>query len=225
MRKSIHAEVRPEIGKRIRELRKRLHLTQEGLAAHCKVHQAMVARWESGELGVPGEAIAVMAKLAGEPDKWWWLGLLGIKEDDLGSVRAEGRYALVPLLKEAAAAGTGRIVTEKEIDSYLSFPKEWLPARNVTALKVKGDSMSPIIEDGYIVLVDTSQRDPARLIGSMVAAREDGGITIKWLRKEGKFYQLVPQHTSVRHPVRVLTADQDFGIVGRVVKWIGEPPK
>jgi SOS-response transcriptional repressor LexA len=225
MRKSIHAEVRPEIGKRIRELRKRLNLTQEGLAAHCKVHQGMIARWESGELQVPGDALVIIGRLASEPDKWWWWQLIGLKEEDFGSVRAEGRYALVPLLKEAVAAGTGRIVTEKEIDSYLTFPKEWLPARNVTALKVKGDSMSPIIEDGYIVLVDTSQRDPGRLIGSMVAAREDDAVTIKWLRKEGKFYQLVPQHTSVRHPVRILTPDQDFGIVGRVIKWIGEPPK
>lgn len=85
--------------------------------------------------------------------------------------------------------------------------------------------MSPILEPGYIVLVDTGDRDPRRLVNQMVAARADDGVTIKWLRKEKETYILLPNHTSLRHPVRIISPGSDsVSIVGRVVKWIGEPP-
>lgn len=201
-------------------------MSQTALAELCGVNQGVVTRWEQDAFQPKCQAIVALARLSGEPDKWWWLEQLGLTEQDLSSVRAEAAYMLVPLLKEAAAAGTGRIISESEIDDYLTFPKEWLPhTRSITALKVKGDSMSPIIEEGYIVLVDTSQRDPNKLINEMVAAREDGGVTIKWLRKAGKFFHLMPQHTSVRHPVRIIAPGDDFGIVGKIIKWIGEPQK
>jgi SOS-response transcriptional repressor LexA len=226
IRKRITPEERPELPRRVRELREGARLTQGDIARLCDVKQPTVVRWEQGKDRPPGQALIVFGRLAGEPDKWWWFEQAGLKKEDVATTQPDAQYSLVPLLKDKVAAGHGRVVNENDIDGYITFPKEWLPhSKNVTALKVSGDSMSPIIEDGYVVLIDSSQRDPRRLIGQMVAAREGDAVTIKWLRKEGKFYQLVPQHTSVRHPVRVLTVDQDFGIVGRVVKWIGEPPK
>jgi SOS-response transcriptional repressor LexA len=83
--------------------------------------------------------------------------------------------------------------------------------------------MSPIIGDGYIVIIDTSRRDPKKLIERMVAAREGDGVTIKWLRSDNGTFLLVPQHVTPRHQVRVMRADGDFSIVGEVVKWIGQP--
>jgi SOS-response transcriptional repressor LexA len=225
-RKRISPSELQSLARKIKELRVGLAITQVQLAEKCSVKQATVARWEKGQDRPPGQALIVMGRLAGEPDKWWWFQEAGLQDADFGSLQSESRYALIPLLKDSIAAGIGRIVTESEIDNYLTFPKEWMPQRtSLTALKVRGDSMSPIIESGYIVLVDTSQRDPKSLIGDMVVAREGDALTVKWLRKEASFYQLVPQHTSIRHPVRILTEGQDFGIVGKVVKWIGEPPK
>ncbi len=227
MPKSIKPKDRPELASRIKDLRERAGLTQGQFGELCGgVHQAVVARWEQGKFEPPGRAIAAMARLAGEPERWWWLERVGLQKDDMTINQLDSQYIPIPLLKESVAAGSGRALNEAEIDKYLSFPREWIPrSSKVTALRVKGDSMWPIIDDGYIVLVDTSERDPKRLIGEMVAAREGDGVTIKWLRKEGRFFHLVPQHTSVRHPVRILTPDEDFGVIGRVLKWIGEPPK
>jgi hypothetical protein len=51
------------------------------------------------------------------------------------------------------------------------------------------------------VLIDLTQKDPKRLVNDMVAARDaEGGVTIKWLRKIGNYYMLVPQHTSAAPP-------------------------
>jgi phage repressor protein C with HTH and peptisase S24 domain len=113
------------------------------------------------------------------------------------------------------------------IESYIEFPAAWCPKpQNCVAIRVTGDSMSPILEEGYVVLIDLTQKDPKRLVNEMVAARDsEGGVTIKWLRKIGKYFMLVPQHTSQRHEPQMIESDDDWAVVGKVIRWIGEPPK
>ena len=108
----------------------------------------------------------------------------------------------------------------------LTFPRRLLPpGGSIYAVKIQGDSMSPILESGHIVLIDVSHRDPARLVNRMVAARNSEGITVKWLRNGGKdVYLLVPQQPSQAHQIQVMRAEGDWSVVGEVVKWIGEPP-
>jgi len=131
----------------------------------------------------------------------------------------------IPLLRDAIAAGNPRGIDESEIVAQIPFLKRWLPrGAQLYAFKVAGDSMAPIICDGYLVIVDAAQRDPKSLVGQMVAAREGDGVTIKWLRKDKDTYLLVPQHVSPRIPVRVMREEDDWSIVGVVLKWIGYPP-
>ena len=138
--------------------------------------------------------------------------------------RAEPSIREIPLLKDAVAAGTPRATDENEIEQNLAFPRSWFRSPGeLFALKIVGDSMAPVIGDGYIVVVDVSKRDPRKLIEHMVAAREGNGITIKWLRRDGDTFLLVPQHVTPRHQVRVMRAEGDFSIVGEVIKWIGQP--
>jgi SOS-response transcriptional repressor LexA len=129
----------------------------------------------------------------------------------------------IPLLKDAAAAGLPRLIQEREIAEKLLLPRKWFPdAQAVRCIRVKGDSMSPILEDDYIVAIDTTQADPRKLVGQMVAAGDpEGGVTVKWLRRTGSNLILVPQHTSVRHNPVVL--EPGWRIIGRVLFWIGKP--
>jgi SOS-response transcriptional repressor LexA len=219
-------EVRAAVPSKIRQLREYCRLRQEDLAVACGVSRGAVARWEAGEDMPPPRVFVVLAKYAISQDqRWWWLGLAGIEKKDLEGIQ-QVNIKMVPLLKDSIAAGTPRAVDESEIERQLIFPTEWLPQTGtVTALRVAGDSMSPLIDSGYIVLVDTSQRDPKKLINKMVAAREADEVTIKWLRQEGRFFHLVPQHTSPRHPIRILTPESDIAIIGEVIRWIGAPPK
>ena len=136
----------------------------------------------------------------------------------------------IPLLKDPAATGNPRQIDESDVDDYLALPGSLCPNPDaIVCIKVLGDSMSPMLEDGYIVAVDTSQTDRARLHGQMVAARDpEGGVTIKWLRLVGKQEMLLPQHTSKRHQPAVLSFGDDdnetgWAIVGRVLWWIGMP--
>lgn len=189
-------------------------------------------------------------ELGGVPAAWWSEGHLGphIPTAFTGEAiqRAEERTATeliasgyieektgqirhVPLLKDSAAAGTPRAVDDKEVERLIGVPKDWLPrGGHLYAVKVVGDSMSPLLETGYVVILDVSQTDPEPLIDRMVAAKIDGELTIKWLRHDPKtgMYLLVPQHTSQRHPIRLFNKKtRDVSIVGEVVSWTAWPPR
>jgi SOS-response transcriptional repressor LexA len=200
-------------------------MSQEVLAKHCGVDQTMVSRWKSGKRRPGPDSLVSIAHFVPEDEKEWWFEQAGVPR----LVRAgDASHAkTVPLFKGKIAAGHGREI-EGEIETELPLPKEWFsPGSKIIALKVDGDSMAPLVNSGYYVLVDISQTDIKRLAGHMVAARATHGCTLKWLRKDHDtgFFQLIPQHVSEAYPVRTITPENqhEFGIIGRVVRWIGEP--
>ena len=74
----------------------------------------------------------------------------------------------VPLHAVHAAAGGGSFTAENdEAQSGLSFPPDLLrritaaPAGGLKLLSVSGDSMSPTLEDGDLVMIDTGRRMPS----------------------------------------------------------------
>ncbi len=224
MPKRIKAENRPELATRIRALRLLCGLTQEQMAKLCGgVRQSVVARWEEGKFEPPGQALVKMARLAPADERWWWLQKAGLEKSDLIVKQVGEGFVRVAVLKDPVAAGSGRAIDETEIDHYLMFPKEVVGSGTVTGLRVNGTSMWPIIDEGFIVLVDTSQNDPRRLVDSIVAAREGEGVTIKYLRKRDKVFILAPSHPSPSHPPILLGPENDAAIIGKVIKWIGQP--
>lgn len=132
----------------------------------------------------------------------------------------------VPLLKDAAAAGSPRLIDQAAVEDVLIVPRRYCPHPDfTTCIRVSGDSMRPILEEGYVVAVDTAQIEPKELIEKMVAARDpDGGITIKWLRKVKDDFLLVPQNTSTRHQPVILSKEPGWKIVGKVVWCLFQAP-
>ena len=132
---------------------------------------------------------------------------------------------MIPLLHDAAAAGSPRLVEESEVDDMIVARTSMCPHPGKTVcIRVSGDSMSPILENGYIVAIDTAETDHRRLYNHMVAARDpEGGVTIKWFRNHGGEEMLIPQHTSTRYPPVLIGRDQ-WKIIGKVLWWIGMPP-
>lgn len=241
---------RPKVtlGVRIRQIRRAKGLTQNEFGKLFSISGVAISRWESDQDKPSPRSLLLLAELTTDLE----LKELLLKEAGLRPIKAEIHTETgikpvmagirieaadvqesrlpepvrhIPLLRDPVAAGTPRATNEKEIEQILTLPRSWFPrGGELYALRISGDSMSPILNDGYVVIIDTAQRDPARVINRMVAAREDEGITIKWLRSQDEVMMLVPQHVSLRHPVRVLRAEGNFSIVGVVVKWIGEPP-
>jgi len=91
-------------------------------------------------------------------------------------------------------------------------------------LRVRGDSMHPILPDGSICAVDLAQRDPQVLLKKIVAARVDDGVTIKWLQLAKDVLVLRPENrehdTIVLHPGE----DDENPIIGQVTWWWAHAP-
>jgi len=147
------------------------------------------------------------------------------KEGKVLSIKPRPDAVSLPLLKDAAAAGAPRLVEQHDVERFILVDRNQVPhPGETTCIRVAGRSMFPTLDEGYIVAVDTHAIEPQKLVEKMVAARDpDGGITIKWLRRDGDSWLLVPQHTSPEYPVVVLRPHGGWKIVGEVIWWMGWP--
>jgi transcriptional regulator with XRE-family HTH domain len=109
-----------------------------------------------------------------------------------GAQRVEEKLQLVaiPLLK-VAVAGYGErsdnlpLLTEAPVENMIAAPKNWCPNPSFTScLRVCGNSMAPLIQDGFVVAVDSSDTDVSKLHGKVVIAwHKDKGLTISRFRR------------------------------------------
>jgi phage repressor protein C with HTH and peptisase S24 domain len=107
-------------------------------------------------------------------------------------------------------------------EAMLAAPTEWCPNPAPTiSLRVKGNSMSPLILDGYIIAVDTSPDTVEELLGQIVLASniEKGLLVSRLIRFD---------HTDVvvsgRREFDSVSQIQPSGwrIIGRVLWWTGK---
>ena len=82
----------------------------------------------------------------------------------------------IPLLKVVAASGKDRgdnlsLLSDAPMEGMIAAPKDWCPNPAYTScLRVRGNSMSPLIHDGYFVAVDSSPINLDTLNGRIVIA-------------------------------------------------------
>jgi phage repressor protein C with HTH and peptisase S24 domain len=106
----------------------------------------------------------------------------------------------------------------------MGAPVEWCPNPAYTSLlRVRGHSMEPLIHDGDIAAVDSSQTDRAQLDGKIViATSEEKGLCVSRLRRYPKFEVLESENRE--YQAVVLGKRSGWHIVGRVLWWISAAP-
>jgi len=148
-----------------------------------------------------------------------------------GKKKLQNKVALVaiPLLKVVAAApgekGDGKPeLDDAPVESMIAAPKAWCPNPTTTScLRVRGSSMSPLILDGYIVAVDSSQSDRAGLDGKIVIAwHRDLGLTVSRFRRYDHTEVLQPENQE--YESISLSGKHQWKIVAKVLWWIGKAP-
>jgi len=88
---------------------------------------------------------------------------------------------------------------------------------------VRGNSMAPLILDGYVVAVDSSKIDTNSLDGKIVIAwHKDVGLTISRFRRYDHTEVLVSENSE--YGAVTISAKQPWKIVATVLWWIGKAP-
>ena len=106
----------------------------------------------------------------------------------------------------------------------MGAPVEWCPNPGYTSLlRVRGHSMEPLIHDGDIAAVDSSQTDRAQLDGKVViVTSEEKGLCVSRLRRYPKFDVLESENRE--YQAVVLGKSSGWRIVARVLWWISAAP-
>ena len=135
----------------------------------------------------------------------------------------------IPLLKVVAAThgetgGHPSNLLSGPVESLIAAPKDWCPNPGHTScMRVRGNSMAPLIQDGYIVAVDSSQNDQIQLNGKVVIAwHKDRGLTVSRLRRFDHTEVLEPENHG--YEAITLGAKQRWTILAKVLWWIGKAP-
>jgi SOS-response transcriptional repressor LexA/DNA-binding transcriptional regulator YiaG len=135
----------------------------------------------------------------------------------------------IPLLKTVAASlgekgDDHALLHDAPIESMIAAPRDWCPNPSTTScLRVRGDSMVPLIHDGYILAVDFAQNNARQLNGKIVIAwRKDMGLSVSRLKRYDHTVVLQSENTS--YESITLSAKQKWKIVAKVLWWIGKAP-
>ena len=175
-------------GPRLAEERDRLGLTQAQAADLCGVSREMWGRYEKGSSAPGGEVFANFA-IAGGDANYLLTGQRGKSEIDFAFDLAHSsteigpdEFALVPVYDVEASAGPGSVVDHETPSHQIAFRRDWLRseglhARTLAALTARGDSMSPTIAPGALLLIDTAQAQPRR--EGVYVLQADGHLRVK----------------------------------------------
>lgn len=208
---------------------------RRSFAEELGVTYTSVSNWETKINEPNSHTYQRMAMMAKGDLREWFLGKSKLPVEALEALSRDRqseqtstneRIVHIPIVSGAVAAGPPR--NEPRVyESEIILPREMFSRRgDFVAVRIRGSSMEPVLSDGYIVIVDRNEKDATQLRNKMVVACDpSGAATVKWLRRATTGYMLVPHLPSVSNPTIFLTDGDGWTLAGRVVKWIGEPPK
>ncbi|MGZ3267343.1 MAG: S24 family peptidase [Croceibacterium sp.] len=160
-----------------------------------------------------------------EEDRRRLAEFFGVGEAELGapeekSSSARGDWVEVPRLSLEASAGPGATAAEEIPVDAFRFSRRWLrenglePAQ-LSAIRVMGDSMDPLLRDGDEILVD---RTPRPFREGVHVIRLGEALHVKLLQAVPPGRLRLISKNQAYEPVEVAMSDVD--VVGRVV-WKG----
>jgi len=215
--------MRTSIGQRIRDAREAKELDQATLAQKVGVVTRTLQRWEKGEQIPDSISLTKIAKATGVHPHWLLTGEgdmyptapqpTNIFPLNTGMRRAPALTNL-PLVSAVPAGKLAMNFPPDYVDDYVTVDDIKDP--QAFALKVKGNSMAPRIEDGDTVIISPAQEPRS---GDICVVRVNGEDTLKKVKFEGNYIHLIPLNPDFE-PMTVKKRDVNF--CWKVVKLIKE---
>lgn len=209
-------------------MEKDLRTSRQVLASRLNISEQTISNWLNGRDGKEptAEMYYRMARLCPQGEYAPFLIRKAREKaphlkafDDLFPPHVEqvkrGPTRSIPLTADIAAyePRTGNAPEVLTLSSYL------LGASNsVVAFRLNDAGMRPLIEPGYIVVIDMSVKDPDLLRGMLVVAVTSEGVTtVRRVARAAANYFLTPNILDADHQPLPLS---ELRIVGKVILWI-----
>jgi len=165
-----------------------------------------------------------------EQDRATLARFLGVGEEELREAqensyvkplqRETGEWVVVPRLDLGASAGPGRVAGGEAAFDTFRFSRSWLEEQGLaraelSAIRVEGDSMEPLLNDGDEILID---RAPRAFRDGIHVVRVGDTLMVKRVASAGPGRVALLSQNLAYPPVEV--AAEEVEIIGRVV-WKG----
>lgn len=193
----------------IKSRRKELNLTLEQVGDLVGVGKSTVRKWETGDIeNMKRDKIVKLAKALRVSPSY----IMGIEEE-------QPQIETLPVKKipvvSKISAGLP-IYSEENLIDYIYFATNKLNSdKEEFGLKVSGDSMDKIFQDGDIVVVE---KDSIVENGQLGVVMINGyNATVKRIRYKGDQVILIPESNNTNHYPQVYGKDDEVKIIGRVV--------
>ncbi len=198
-----------DIGRKIKELRKKRGLTQKDLGEMVGLDQTTISGYENGRRQIDLQKLMKIAQALGVDLKE--LISVDSKPSEISKVAK-----IIPLYSLPASAGNGMFPDEIYI-------LDKIPTHRIDvdfAIKVEGDSMEPVVPDGAIVFV---KETPEARDGDMVLCTYDDHVFVKWFHRRGDDIYLISE-IPLYSPIKVEEHDKFIihGVVMDVLRG-GKP--
>lgn len=144
-------------------------------------------------------------------------------QDALATAAKEMGLALVPQLELGYSMGGGSVFTDYRHTGFMPFHRDWLKGLmrgafgDLFVARGEGDSMTPTMLDGDVVLIDTAQKQITQQDRIWALSYGELGMIKRVRRLPNGTYHILSDNPSVP-PIDA--ADDEMHVVGRVV-WIG----
>ena len=182
------------------------------------VSEKQISRWRQGYSSPSILKLDKLCKATGKSIDW----LLSGKESPV--VERGDEFVPVPLLDVRAAAGAGAWNEHDVVKEIIPLTRAMLrqlgaPAGNLHLIEAIGESMSPLIEHGDLLLVDANDRLVER--GGVFVLRSDQGLQVKRIRPrpEGKI-SVTSENPLYARENRENIAPDEVDVVGRVLAFM-----
>ena len=193
----------------IKSRRKELNLTLEQVGDLVGVGKSTVRKWETGDIeNMKRDKIVKLAKALRVSPSY----IMGIEEE-------QPQIETLPVKKipvvSRISAGLP-IYSEENLIDYIYFATNKLNYdKEEFGLKVSGDSMDKIFQDGDIVVVE---KDSIVENGQLGVVMINGyNATVKRIRYNGDQVILIPESNNTNHYPQVYGKNDEVKIIGRVV--------
>jgi repressor LexA len=210
------------LGDRVRTARENKELDQQTLALKIDVATRTLQRWEKGEQVPDSNYLMRLAKQTGVRPEWLLTGegelyppvnspsnIIPLNHD-----KSFRRVTLVdiPVLSSVPAGKAAALFHPEHVERYVTVDN--LKDRSAFALVVKGNSMSPRIEDGDLVVVSPQQEVHT---GDICVVRVNDEDVLKKVKIDDQYVHLIPLNTSFE-PMTV--RKRDVMLIWKVIRVI-----
>ena len=162
---------------RIKSAREDLKLTKRELAKRIGVHESSINKYEKGLVDIPLSKISELSRVLNVTEAY----LMGWED------KQPPQGLQIPVLGTVAAGIP--ISAVEDILDYEEVPQSWENQGEFFALKIKGDSMQPKMDDGDVVIV--RQQSDANSGDTVIALVNGDDATCKKLQKTENGIMLV----------------------------------